>query len=261
MIMLRITTRMGPVAAAGTPRVARFLLVAGSCYGAWVWPAVIRALSARGHRADALDLPGHGADLTPRQGITLADYAHAIVAATPEPSILVGHSMAGYAITAAAQNLRNEPRIAGLVYLCAYRPQAGLSLAQMRRSWPSAALRSALQIADGCFSFDPDRTRDLFYHDCPPEIWAYATPRVTPEPILPQETPLAVGAAELDVAQFYIRCDLDRAIPPEFQTHMARDLPAAWQVSLDCGHSPFFAQPDALASVLDQMAQQLSHPR
>ncbi len=41
---------------------ARFLLVHGAMGGAWVWERVIPGLEAAGHTAEAIDLPGQGAD-------------------------------------------------------------------------------------------------------------------------------------------------------------------------------------------------------
>ena len=38
---------------------ADFLLVHGAWHGGWCWDAVARGLTERGHRATAIDLPGH----------------------------------------------------------------------------------------------------------------------------------------------------------------------------------------------------------
>lgn len=232
---------------------ARFLLVAGSCHGAWCWHETLAELRRLGHQAAAVELPGHGADATPRAGITLADYAAAICDTLHGPTLLVGHSMAGYPITAAAEH---DPRhIAGLVYLCAYRPRDGLSLADLRRAAGRQPLRGTFRLADGCFTFDPAVVEDRFYHDCPPGTLQRALTRFTPEPIRPQETPLHTGPNSAGVAQFYIRCTEDRAIPPEHQAAMAADLPPAHRFELASSHSPFFAMPDHLAALLDRIAK------
>lgn len=42
---------------------------------------VVAALEERGHRAHAIDLPGHEADSTPAATVTLEDYVRAIGAA------------------------------------------------------------------------------------------------------------------------------------------------------------------------------------
>ncbi|MDP6618648.1 MAG: alpha/beta fold hydrolase, partial [Nitrospinota bacterium] len=48
-----------------------YVLVHGSWYGSWCWDTVVPLLEAKGHKAIALDLPGHGADKTPIPEITL----------------------------------------------------------------------------------------------------------------------------------------------------------------------------------------------
>ena len=231
---------------------ARFLLVHGSCHGAWCWRDVVPALQALGHEVRAIDLPGHGADLTPRDTVTLDGYARAIVTALDGPTVVVGHSMAGYPITAAAE--LDPGNIAALVYLCAYRPVSGLSLADMRRAGPRQPLRDAIRVEGGCFTFDPALAGDRFYHDCPPGTLDYALARLTPQPIAPQETALTLTARSASVPQHYIRCAHDRAIPPEYQQSMAAGLPEARVHHLPASHSPFFALPGPLAILLAQIA-------
>src|SRR5690606_34358860 len=82
--------------------VAHILLVHGSCHGAWCWDRVVPALARHGHAARAIDLPAHGDDRTPAGDATLDLYAGRILAAIDAPTVLVGHSAAGYPITLAA---------------------------------------------------------------------------------------------------------------------------------------------------------------
>lgn len=235
---------------------ARFLLIHGSCHGAWCWRDVIPALARLGHGSHAIDLPGHGQDKTPRESVTLQGYAQAILDALEQPSIVVGHSMGGYPITAAAE--LDPSKIAALVYICAYRPVSGMSLADMRRAGPRQPLREAIRVDGACFSFDPDLADDRFYHDCPQGTLEYALARLTPQPILPQETPLSLTSRSASVPQAYIRCSEDRAIPPEYQQTMAKGLPDKRHLHLPASHSPFFSMPDRLAALLAQIAADLA---
>ena len=81
---------------------ARFVLVHGSNHGAWCWRDVLPELTGLGHTADALDLPSVSPDPAALTGITLDDDANAIRAVLTGPTVLVGHSAAGYAISRAA---------------------------------------------------------------------------------------------------------------------------------------------------------------
>ena len=234
---------------------AEFLLIHGSCHGAWCWRDLLPRLRDRGHAARAIDLPGHGQDPTPLGDVTLEAYARAILGAIDHPPILVGHSMAGFPITLAAE-LAPE-RIARLVYLCAYAPRDGMSLARMRREAPRQPLLSAVVKApDGIsFTIDPAQARGVFYHDCSDAAVAYAVPRLGPQPILPQETPIRLTERSTRVPRHYIRCTDDRTVPPEYQREMTRGWPEGTVSDLDCGHSPFFARPDDLADLLVSIAE------
>lgn len=234
---------------------AEFLLIHGSCHGAWCWHRVIPALRALGHDARAIDLPGHGLDRTSLAEVTLDSYADAILGALRGRTILVGHSMAGYPITAAAE--RDPTSIAALVYLCAYAPATGVSLAQMRKAGPRQPLAPAIRVDARriAFHFDPAMTAELFYHDCDAQARALADACLCPQPILPQETPLVLSHRSLDLPRHYIRCTEDRAIPPEYQATMAHDLPESHVTTLPSSHSPFFSMPFALADRLDAIAQ------
>ncbi|MDP4032063.1 MAG: alpha/beta fold hydrolase [Pseudorhodobacter sp.] len=234
---------------------AQFLLIHGSCHGAWCWDHVLPFLNIGPHQARAIDLPARGADRSPIAAAALTRDAQAILAAITRPVILVGHSMAGYPITAAAE-LAPE-KIVALVYLCAYVPRSGMSLADMRRAGPHQPLAPAIRVAKGrqSFSFDPERIANVFYHDCPAEALELARRNLCPEPITPQETPLILTGRSANVARHYIRCTEDRAIPPAYQQSMTTGWPAANVTTLSTSHSPFFAAPQALAQRLIEIAE------
>ena len=234
---------------------ADFLLIHGSAHGAWAWRDVIPQLRALGHEARAIDLPSHGQDPTPAAAVGLYTYRDAILSALGDRTFLVGHSMAGFPITAAAEAA--PARIAALVYLCAHVPEAGKSLADMRSMSPRQPLAPAIRRAeDGVtLTFDPAMARDLFYHDCPDEAVAFAMARLCPQPVAPQETPLASTARAEALPRHYILCEDDRAIPPEFQATLCRDFPPDRTHRLPTSHSPFFSAPDRLARILDSIAE------
>ena len=233
---------------------ADFLLIHGSCHGAWCWRDLIPALATLGHKARAIDLPGHGGDLTPLSRITLQAYAKAILDAIEKPVILVGHSMAGYPISLAAELA--PAKISRLVYLCAYVPEGDFSLAEMRKRAPRQPLMPAvIRSEDGkSFRIDPAQTEAVFYHDCPEGTAAYANMRLCAQAVAPQETPCPLGANYASVPRSYIRCTEDRTIPPEYQVTMTETWPADDVHAMATSHSPFFADPEGLARRLDGIA-------
>ncbi|MCG3267024.1 alpha/beta fold hydrolase [Yoonia sp. I 8.24] len=226
---------------------AEFLLIHGSCHGAWCWDDLIPHLQAAGHSARAIDLPSHGDDTTDPADVTLDLYASAIVAAIDTPVVLVGHSMAGYPITQAA-NLAPE-KISKLIYLCAYAPMIGQSTAQMRQMADTQPLHDAIIVAADrvTFSIDPTKATEKFYHDVDPARAAWAVGQLGPQPILPQETAITQIP---NVPRHYIRCTNDKTIPPAFQTKMTAGWAAEMVTQLPTSHSPFLSAPAALATAL-----------
>ncbi|MEM9577993.1 MAG: alpha/beta fold hydrolase [Pseudomonadota bacterium] len=231
---------------------AEFLLVHGSCHGAWCWAHVIPLLQAMGHQVQAIDLPGHGDDQTPVEAVTLEAYADAIAGACGQETQLVGHSMGGYAIAAAARLV--PEKIAKLIYLCAYVPQEGVSLAQMRMQAPRQPLLPAVRMRDDGISFtlDPKMAKDIFYHDCPRDIAEEAIARLCPQAVAPTSVPFVSTPQQAALPRHYIRCMDDRTIPPEFQVTMTQGWARHTVEDMACGHSPFLADPEGLAQRLDR---------
>jgi pimeloyl-ACP methyl ester carboxylesterase len=225
---------------------SELLLIHGACLGAWIWDRVIPDLTALGHTARAIDLPGRNS-LT-----TLPEQVAAIESALRGPTLLVGHSAGGFAITAAAQT--GNPLIRGLIYVCAYVPRRGQSLAQMRRAGPSQPLAPAFRVAldRKTFRFDPALAEVLFFHDCPEPM----AQGLCAESVAPMETALPDTARAEALPRAYITCAKDRAIPPAYQNTMATGI--ALRAELPCGHAPFLALPDRLAACISDFTTQMS---
>lgn len=230
------------------------LLIHGSCHGAWCWDATIAALRSLGHEARAIDMPGRGADPRPMETVTLSDFAGAILAAArgfDRPPVLVGHSAGGFSIAAAAEAAPDL--FAGLIFLCAYVPRPGLSVADLRRAGPRQPLAGRIRTAPDrrTFAFAPGTGEELFFHDCSDPVTA--ANRLIPEAVAPQETALPFTARSEALPRHYVRCTGDRVIPPEYQSVMASPF-GAHVTDLATGHSPFLAAPRALARLLAGLA-------
>lgn len=239
---------------------ADILLIHGSCHGAWCWRDLIPALEARGHTVRTIDLPGNGNGHENERDlgqVTLQESAEAILAATTPDTLVLGHSWAGYPISAAAEI--NPQAMRGLIYLCAYVPRSGLSLIDMRKAGPRQTIGSAaIKDPTGTsYTIDTAEAPRLFYHDCHAEAVAYALPRLCPQAIKPQDTPLTLGENWQNTAKAYIRCTNDQTIPPEYQAEMVTDWPRDMVHDMHCSHSPFFADPEGLADLIGQIAKDI----
>jgi len=189
--------------------------------------------------------------------VTLDSCRDTILSATTPHTIIVGHSWGGYPASAAAEADPNAMR--ALIYLCAYVPQDGLSMVEMRKRAPRQMIVDAVdKSTDGLsYTVKPDMVQDLFYHDCPPEPVPYALARLCPQAIAPQDTPLPLSGNFARVPKAYIRATDDHTIPPEYEEQMSHIAPAELRAEIHSSHSPFFAHPRHLAEILDDLEQKL----
>jgi pimeloyl-ACP methyl ester carboxylesterase len=231
-----------------------FVLVHGAWHGAWCWEKLTPLLEARGHRAVALDLPGHGADKTPLAQVTLDAYAErvrATIAAQPEPVVLVGHSMGGVVITAAAERI--PERIRTLVYLCAFLVEPGATLFSAASNDPDTLLAGAfVPSPDGlAIEVKPDVVKPAFYAQCSDADVARARARLVPQALAPLSASVLYTEERAGrIPRVYIECTRDRAIGLGVQRRLVAARPCAKVLSLDTDHSPFYSAPEALAGQL-----------
>ena len=235
-----------------------FVLVHGAWHGAWCWHKLVPELEALGHHAVTFDLPGHGNDTTPRRQVTLDSYSNCIVRVLDSIEgkvILLGHSMGGMAITAAAE--QRPEKIKTLVYLTAFLPRNGESLfaIEERNPRPSVPENLVPAVNGKTATLNPERVVDLFYHDCSGPDITYATEHLTPQPLELLSTPVKITEAGFgSVPRIYVECTDDRAISIELQRDMIAASPCVEVISLHSSHSPFFSMPKELALALARLA-------
>jgi len=234
-----------------------FVLVHGAWHGAWCWEHLEQELRARHLGASVLDLPGHGADATPRDQVDMATYVERVslwIRELDRPVELVGHSMGGAIITAVAEQIPSF--LTGLTYLCAFLPRSGESLAQLGGEDGDSSLAGAMRSGPepNTVVVTEDTARDVFYHDCRQEDAEAAIARLVPQPVAPFAAPVTTTDEGFGrVPRAYVVCRGDRAITATMQRRMIERLPCSPVIELDTGHSPFYANPIALADALEQI--------
>jgi pimeloyl-ACP methyl ester carboxylesterase len=230
------------------------LLIHGAWHGAWCWSKLLPALKARGIAATAIDLPGQGDDPTPPGEVTLELWSDRIVAALDElaePAILVGHSMGGIAITAAAETAPES--VAALVYLCAFLPRDGETLASLAQGIPpeQTALRQEPVLGGTAIMPVGETVEAAFYGGCSQADIADAKARLRPLPLQPLAAPVRLTPGRTDgIPRIYIECTEDRALPIETQRRMIAATPCQAVHTLAAGHSPFLSMPARLAEIV-----------
>jgi len=235
---------------------ANFLLVHGAWQGSWVWPAVSAGLTMRGHQVRVLDLPGNGSDATPLAEVSLSSYTRVIVDAIKaigKPVTLVGHSMGGIAVTAAAELASTS--IARIIYLCAFVPCDGDSLASLDQLLAPPQRAQVEMEGNGiATSTMPGSRVRTFMHDVPSAISSWASERFRPQAIAPLMTPVSITAEQYGkIARSYIICTKDQAVDPALQRAMAKRSGCQRVKELATSHSPFLSDPAATAEVFHRL--------
>ncbi|MGA5822737.1 alpha/beta fold hydrolase [Kitasatospora sp. NPDC094028] len=147
----------GPGPGPGGPT---FVLVHGSGSNSFYWQPLLRELGLRGHRAIAVDLPGHGlgaylpesyqtpqdlerlrTEPSPISRVTLADFAAHVIGVVRQarrngPVVLVGGSLGGVTLNAVANQV--PELVAHLVYASAFCPTKHPSVLRLMTA-PEAA--------------------------------------------------------------------------------------------------------------------------
>ena len=145
------------------------VLVHGAFADASSWNGVIERLQAEGIQVTA--------PANPLRGISIdSAYIASFLEQIPGPVLAVGHSYGGAVITNAATNADN---VVGLVYVAAFAPDEGETLAGIESDSKDSVLNTALmqlryptgggeQTAVE-FAIDPAKFHDAFAADLPPE--------------------------------------------------------------------------------------------
>lgn len=225
----------------------RILLVHGAWGDAGHWRHVIPPLHQKGYDVYAVQNP-----LT-----SLADDVERtsrLAASLEGPTLLVGHSYGGSVISGAG----HTPNVAGLVYVAAFAPDEGESLASTfaRRDAPPAAAIIAPD-ADGFLWLARDRFHETFCPDLGDEEALVLA--VTQKPIHGRcfEDPSGPPAWREKPSWYQVSAG-DRAIPPDTERELAQRMNPRRTIELDASHASLLSQPAAIVALIDEAASSLA---
>ena len=237
--------------AAGTPAdatVKNILLVHGAFVDGSGWLDVYRILKGNGFKVTVVQNPTTSlADdvAATRRAIALADGA----------VILVGHSYGGVVITEAGM----DPKVAGLVYIAAFAPDRGESVAKLiEKPVPGSAPPPFLPPQDGALSLDPAKFAAAFAADVDPDVAEFmAISQVA-------WGDAAVNGAVTDPAwkhkpSWYLVATDDLMIPPPAQREMAQRSGAETREAAG-SHAIYMSNPAAVVAIIDEAAHRDESP-
>lgn len=174
------------------------------------------------------------------------------VSAQDGPVILVGHSYGGMVITEAG----NDPKVVGLVYINAFAPDAGESVAAIIEDPPpDAPVAPFPPPRDGYVVLDKDTFPEAFAGDVDAEKAAFMADSQVPFG-LQAVTETITEAAWKTRPSWYLTAGSDRIIPPKLQRRMF-ERAGSTVVEVPGSHAIYVSRPDAVAALIERAAQEV----
>jgi pimeloyl-ACP methyl ester carboxylesterase len=206
------------------------------------WQDVYKRLTKKGYNVSIVQNPT----------ISLADdvaVTKRVIAVQPSRVVLVGHSYGGVVVTEAG----NDPKVAGLVYIAAFAPDAGESIQTLiQNPPPGAAVPPILPPQDGFLLLDRSKFVASFAADVDADLGAF---------MADSQVPWGVQAFAGAVSQpawrskpsWYLVTTEDKMIPPDAQRAMSKRA-GSKVVETKGSHAVYVSQPDAVASLIEEAA-------
>jgi pimeloyl-ACP methyl ester carboxylesterase len=227
-------------------RPSNIVLVHGGFVDGSGWEGVYRALKKRGHRVSIVQNPT----------VSLAGDVAAtklVLDAQDGPVVLVGHSYGGVVVTEAG----NDPRVAALVYIAAFAPDAGESVSSLIKDPPPGApVPPILPPRDGFLFLDPAKFHDSFAADLDADEAAFMADSQVPWGI-DALTGAVSRPAWSSKPSWYLVATEDRMIPPDAQRSMARRA-GATVVEEAGSHAIYVSRSERVAAVIEQAVESIA---
>jgi pimeloyl-ACP methyl ester carboxylesterase len=224
------------------------VLVHGGFVDGAGWQGVYRILTKEGYRVSIVQNPT----------ISLADDVAAtrrVLDAQQGPVILVGHSYGGAVITEAG----THAGVAGLVYIAAFAPDTGESVASLIKDPPPGApVPPILPPRDGYLLLDRDKFAGSFAADVAVDEAAFMADSQVPWGIESLSGAIT-EPAWTQKPSWYLVATNDKMIPPAAQRFMSARA-GATVVEVEGSHAVYVSQPTAVAALIEQAAEAVLAP-
>jgi pimeloyl-ACP methyl ester carboxylesterase len=196
---------------------------------------------------------GYDVSIVQNSTISLADdvaVTKRVLAKQRMPVILVGHSYGGVVITEAG----NDPKVAGLVYVAAFAPDAGESVAALIKDPPPGApVPPILAPQDGYLLLDKTKFHESFAADVGAEKAAFMADSQVPWGVEALSGAITKPAWKTKPSWYLVATD-DRMIPPAAQQLMSKRA-GSTVVETKGSHAVYVSKPEAVAALIDKAAR------
>ncbi|WP_346318386.1 alpha/beta hydrolase [Chitinophaga sp. YIM B06452] len=225
--------------------VKNIVLVHGAFADGSSWAKIIPALHAKGLNVIAVQNP-----LTSLEEDVAA--TKRAIALMDGPVLLVGHSYGGMVITEAG----NDPKVAGLVYVCALVPNDGQSVTDVTKAFPPAPGSGEFrQDASGFLSLSPKGIHEYFAQDLPAEDRQVLVATQTPWAAKATVTKISTAAWKTRPSWFIIGTD-DQMVPLALARAEAQMINAK-KTELNSSHIPMVSMPGKVTDIILGAANEL----
>ncbi|ANT52826.1 alpha/beta hydrolase [Mesorhizobium amorphae] len=195
---------------------------------------------------------GYDVTIVQNPTISLADdvaVTRRAIAAAPGNVILVGHSYGGVVVSEAG----TDPKVAAVVYIAAFAPDAGESVSSLiANPPPGAPVPPILPPVDGFLMLDKEKFAASFAADVRPSLAAFMADSQVPWGVAALEGKVTAPAWKAKPSWYLVATD-DRMIPPPAQRQMASRAKAT-TVEVPGSHAVYVSDPKAVASLIEQAA-------
>jgi pimeloyl-ACP methyl ester carboxylesterase len=221
------------------------VLVHGGFVDGSGWEDAYRILKKDGYRVSIVQNPT----------TTLADDVAAtkrVIAEQKGPVILVGHSYGGVVITEAG----NDPAVAGLVYIAAFAPDRGESVAALiKDAPPGAPVPPILPPREGFLALDKAKFAASFAADVATEKAEFMANSQVPWGVDALNGAVTEPAWKAKPSWYLVATD-DQMIPPAAQRAMSKRAGSS-VVEVKGSHAVYVSQPEAVAELIRKAAKSL----
>ena len=223
-------------------QIKNIVLVHGAFADGSGWEGVYKILKSKGYNVSVVGNPDTGMpdDVAATQRV---------LDRLDGPCILVGHSYGGAIITEAG----NSPKVAGLVYVAAFAPDAGETLGALLNSAPHDPVSGIMAPENGFVWYDKAKFHAGFCADLPKDQADF---------LADSQVPVAAAAfgyvfkepAWKTKPTWYIVSAEDHSIPPSLERTMGKRT--GGKVSeLKASHLGFISHPKDVADVIEAAAK------
>jgi pimeloyl-ACP methyl ester carboxylesterase len=210
-------------------------------HGLWAdgssWNKLVNPLVAKGYKVISVQNPTTSLEADVAATRRAIDRADGDV-------ILVGHSWGGFVISEAGA----DPRVKALVYIAAFAPDKGETVASLSESAPPTVLSGFLQNANGFLTLSREGVAKAFAAELSQEEQdvVYAVQQPAFHSVFGD---VGVNAAWKTKPSWYVVASEDKTINPDLERRMAKRANAKTTV-LKTGHVAMLSKPNEVLDVI-----------